>query len=175
MFKSRNKNIFYAALFSILVGTVVLNTLGNSLSVAGAFSLSGFSSLNPVKPLISSYNCETAKNWDCVEIKNIVIDHESSTQNDRTHYDTDDYHFIICNGVIGRDGQIITTENWEYQRSTPVDGWQNSGWNIIRIGIITSGINVSSTEIQVKRANLLAGTLTKKFDIASESIFASYF
>ena len=175
MFRSRNKNIFYAALFSIFVGTMVLNILGNSLPAAGAFSLSDYNSLNPVKPLILSYNSEAVKNWEYVEIKNIVMDHESSAQSDRAHYDADNCHFVICNGVIGQDGQIITTENWKYQQSTPIDRWQDSGWNIIRIGIITGGINVSSTEIQVKRANLLAGTLAKKFDIPPVSIFTSYF
>ena len=138
MFRSRNKNIIYSALFSIFLGSLILNLSGKTLPTAGAFSLSGYNSLNPVKSVVSSYDGDLQASWERIGTENIVIDTKSSS----AEYDVDAYHFIVCNGLVGEDGQIIVTDNWEKQIPALTGRWQDLSSKVIRVGIIIDGINM---------------------------------
>ena len=165
----------YSALFSIFVGTIILNLSGETLPTAGAFSLSGYNNLNPVKSAISSYNSDDENSWKRIGIQNIVMDQEDSSLQGSDYYDPNAFHFIVCNGLVGDNGQIITTENWKKQRLVYSWRWQEFGRDVILVGIITDGRDVTPTEVQFKRANSLAGELARKFDIPPVSIFTPFF
>jgi len=178
MFKSRNKNIIYSALFSIFVGSLILNLSGKTLQEAGAsgaFSLSEYNSLPSVKSIISCYDKENAYPWKKIVVQNIVVDNNYSSQNALSDYGLNDYHFIICNGNIGDNGQVISSENWKKQAAITSKRWNQFSRDVIRIGIITDDVLLSPTEAQIKRVNLLAGTLARKFDIPPMSIFTPFF
>ena len=175
MFKSRNKNVFFAALSSIFVGAIVLNLSENSVQTANAFSLSGYNMLNSVKNEVSSYGDDSIGSWDRIETKSIVISSDALTVDAYMSYNAEEYHFIICNGFVGDDGQIISTENWHAQLPVLTSQPFASDNNTIRIGIIISKSNVSPSEAQLKRSNILASLLARRFDIPPVSIFMPFF
>jgi hypothetical protein len=81
------------------------------------------------------------------------------------------YHFCICNGLGGGDGQIQKTEKWHRQWSiVPGRTWYGSS-QTIRICVIADGTTVHPTDCQIKRAEALVEGLCRKFDISPESIY----
>lgn len=80
------------------------------------------------------------------------------------------FHFCLCNGRGGNDGQIQTTEKWQRQWSIiPEPNWHGSG-QTIRICIIADGKTAPPTDSQVKRTEALVEVLCRVFDIKNELI-----
>ena len=109
MFKSRNKNVFFAALSAIFVGAIVLNLSENSIQTANAFSLTGYNELNSVKNEVSTYKSDSIGGWNSIETQSIVIASDSLTVDAYMSYNAEEFHFIVCNGFVGDHGQIIFT------------------------------------------------------------------
>ncbi len=66
--QSREEKIFAALLVSITAGAIVLMALGNNPPPAGAFSLSLYHSLDPIKKVILSRTPQSPGRWSCIEI-----------------------------------------------------------------------------------------------------------
>jgi hypothetical protein len=89
-----------------------------------------------------------------------------------------DCHFIICNGRVGHDGQILPTEKW--QKQWPVNPQSPNHVQTaavkrqtIYICVIANGTNTSPTDFQIKRTESLVAELCRKFNIPPEAIHYS--
>jgi hypothetical protein len=122
-----------------------------------------------------TYDKDNVYPWEKIVVQNIVVDNNYTSQNGLPDYDPADYHFIICNGNIGDNGQIISSQSWQKQAPIESKRWNQFNRGVIRIGIITDEELLSPTEAQIKRANLLAGVLARKFEIPPVSIFTPFF
>ena len=115
--RTRNARVFTAALISIILGAVILKTLGSNHPLAGAFSLSDYYRLTPIEKLLTSRKSQTLVHWDRVNIyysntragnikQLISLSGLANPQDIKCH-------FVVCNGLGGNDGQIQPTERWQ--------------------------------------------------------------
>jgi len=156
-------------------GAFVLIALGNNPPSAGAFCLSSYYSLGPVKDVIPSRACQSPDRWSRIEI------YYSGTEAGNIEYLTSlqrlaspedlNFHFVICNGFGGLDGQVQPTEKWQNQRSSMPDQSWYGGIQTIRICVIADGKNAHPTNCQLKRAEALVEGLCRVFNIHPQSIY----
>ena len=175
MFQTRKTKVFLSAVISLLIGAVILKVLGNNPPLVSAFSLSGYYSLEPVEELISSYAVQSERPWNRIEIyyntpKNNDIYQLPSTDN-KDNYKDFSCHFIVLNGVIGRNGQIQPTQTWQKQLSIAPGQTNSKNEHTIGICIITDGKTRHPTDFQAKRTEALAESLSRKFDIQPAFIY----
>ncbi len=81
-----------------------------------------------------------------------------------------DCHFVICNGLGGRDGLIQTTEKWKRQWSIIASHETLDSAQTIRICIIADGTDAKPTDFQVKRAEALTEEICRRFGIELAAI-----
>jgi hypothetical protein len=84
-------------------------------------------------------------------------------------------HFIICNGHVGRDGQIQPTGIWQEQSPASRQSRNHmrpaaKNRHTIYICIITNSRTSRPTGFQIKRTEALVEELCREFNIRSESI-----
>lgn len=172
--RSRRVRVFMSALFSILLGAVVLKALSFTPPSAGAFSLSQYYGLEPIESVIARENAHSHTRWNHIEITyNTPAAPAPDTQlppNNPVCYDDTKYHFIICNGFIGEDGQIIATQKWKKQKSITHAKNQHKGGRMIRIHIIPDNSTSRPTQIQETRTKKLTETLARIFHIQTDFI-----
>jgi len=173
--QSRVAKVLTALLVSMTTGAVVLMALGNNPPSAGAFCLSSYYRLGPVKEAIPSRVCQLPDRWNRIEIyysgtEAGNIEYLASVQGLASPEDLN-YHFVICNGFGGLDGQVQPTERWQRQWSSILDrSWYGSPATI-RICVIADGKNAHPTNCQVKRTEALIEGLCRVFTIQPQSIY----
>jgi len=118
---SRETKVLVVLGVSIILGAIILNALGHNPPSAGAFCLSRYYRLGSVKKTILSRADQSSGRWSRIEIYVIVpesgnIEHLASLS-DVGGDEHINCHFVICNGRVGHDGQILTTEKWQKQSS----------------------------------------------------------
>jgi hypothetical protein len=155
------------------VGATVLMALDKQSPSGGAFSLASYTNLNPIAQVALTVKPADPANWNCIEISYGPITSDSIRQltESGTFAGNDlNFHFVICNGEGGDDGQIQPTEKWRWQRPClPGGNWYGSG-QTIRICTVVDGSKVAPTDCQVKRTAALAEALARKFNIPSQQI-----
>lgn len=169
----RRTNVFTAALISIVILAVVLKSLNSSPPPAGAFSLSEYYRLSPIEEVISSNVMRTSRHWNSIEISYTDTKHvinNQLSQGGMVNYNFLDYHFIVCNGFIGGNGQIQATENWKRQLFI-APSQRGGSEQTIHIGIIVDGKITFPTDFQIKRAEALVEGLSERFGIRLTSIY----
>ncbi len=172
--QARVAKVLAILLASMTTGAIVLMALGHNPPSAGPFSLWTYYSLNPVKTAISTRIAQLPNRWNRIEIhcsgtRDGNIQRLASLKGLPNPKDAN-FHFCLCNGSGGRDGQIQPTEKWQRQRSAiPGGGWYGSG-QTIRICIVADGKTARATDNQMKRLQVLVETLGKKFSISRQSI-----
>jgi len=182
--RSRQTKVFAALLVSITVGAIILKALGNNPPSAGAFCLSRYYRLDPVEKSILSRAAQYPGRWSHIEIyysgtgAPTISGNESTCGSNRRIPDTrrdSRCHFIVCNGSIGHDGQILPTEEW--QRQCPPHQLHQSGHSqtghreqTIYICVIADDKVTRPTDFQIKRTEALVEGLSRKFNIRPESI-----
>lgn len=155
-------------------GAIILMALGHNAPAAGPFSLWTYYSLAPVKAAISTQEPQSANRWDRIEI------HFSGTRDGNiqrlallqglSNPRDANFHFCLCNGSGGLDGQILPTEKWRLQRSAiPGGGWYGSN-QAIRICIIADGKTARVTDNQMKRLQVLVEALSKEYSISPKAV-----
>ncbi len=170
----RSAKVLSAALISVIIGAVILQTLGSSPPSAGAFSLSDYYRLEPIEEVISSRHAQLPWRWNRIKIyhsspKTHNINQPASPSALTSPGDID-YHFVVCNGPAGNDGQIQSTEIWQRQLSiTHSQTWGGSE-KTIRICVIVGSKILRPTDFLIKRAEALIEALSRKFNIQSASI-----
>ena len=180
--QSRQTKVLVALLVSIVLCTILLNVLGHNPPSAGAFCLSQYYRLVPVEKLIRSREVQRSRYWKWIEIyyneagsgSNMQVEQPGSLSGDSGQEDMN-CHFIIYNGLAGHDGRIKSTEKWNKQ--LPVNRPANNNKRRARqneqtiyISIVTNDQNPQPTNLQIKRAEVLAEELCREFNIKPESI-----
>ena len=160
--QSRQTKVLITLLISMIVGVVMLRALGYNPPSAGGFCLSEYHRLRPVETIVLCRTAQSLDRWERIEVC-------------RGDGDTD-CHFIVCNGLIGHDGQILPTENWTRQRPArgqSPDNVQPGGQDArtILICVIGHGTTAPPTNYQMKRTETLVLELCRDFGIQSESVF----
>jgi len=177
-----------ALLVSIISGGAILNALGHNPPAAGAFCLSRYYRLVPVETAIESRDSHRAGHWRRIEIYysgggSGMQETASGGEGDRQvaslggpgRRQDINCHFFVCDGYIGRDGQIQPTEKWKSQ--SPVirqsqDALRSEAENesTLFICIITNDKANRPTAFQIIRTETLVQELCRRFDITSGAI-----
>ena len=186
--QSRQTKVLITLLISIVVCTIILNTLGHNPPSAGAFCLSQYYRLVPVEKLIRSRQVERPRFWKWIEIyysendsndlmlSGVDMGIEKLDSLSCTSDQEDmDCHFIICNGYYGLDGQIKSTDKWKKQLpvTCPPDNDKRRtvlNEQTIYICIVMNSKKPQPTNFQIKRADVLVEELCREFNIKSGSI-----
>lgn len=164
-----------ALLVSMTIGAAVLIALGNNPPSAGPFCLYTYYRLDHIEKSIESRAVQSTNRWNCIEIfysntKAGNIEQLASRNGLSNPMDLN-CHFVICNGLGGKDGQIQDTEKWQRQWSIiPGKTWYGSN-RTIRICVIADGKTTFPTDYQRKRVEALIETLFRKFNIEPKSIY----
>jgi hypothetical protein len=170
----RTAKVLVALLVSMTTGSMVLLAMGNNHPSGGPFCLASYYQLDPVEKAILSESFQSPSRWENIEI------YKSGTQVGNIKQlaslsglgapEDLDCHFVICNGLGGKDGQIQPTEKWQRQWSIiPGRTWYG-GSDTIRVCVIADSKSARPTDSQIKRTEALIETLSRKFDIRAESI-----
>ena len=171
----RVAKVLVVLLVSMTMGAVVLMALGNNPPSEGPFCLSSYYHLDPIEEAVRSRTCQAPDRWKSIEVYysgtgagNVE---QLASLNGLASPEDLNCHFVVCNGLGGSDGQIQTTEKWQRQWSiAPSRTWYGSG-QTIRICAIADSKSVNPTDYQLKRIEALVEGLSRKFNIAHESIY----
>lgn len=175
VFQSRQTKVLVVLVVSMIAGAIVLGALGYHPPSAGAFCLSDYHRLMPVKTTVLCRTTQSLGRWNRIEIyRTSEIEEIDSLQYVVSNIDTN-CHFVICNGRIGCDGQILPTEKWEQQMSV-----NRPSQNDIRPGVqderaificvIMNGPTARPTNYQMKRTETLVLELCRRLRIQSKSV-----
>lgn len=161
-------------LLSMTAGAAVLMLLGNNPPSAGAFCLSSYYMLATTDKLINSSVPQAMDRWSRIEIC-----YSGTSWGNRellakamglSSPDLLPYHFVVCNGIGGQDGQILPTAAWDLQRSV-LDKSARPKIGTITICIIADCKAAYPTDTQIKRVDCLVDALCKRFHISSSRVY----
>jgi hypothetical protein len=179
---TREKKVLVILGISITLGTIILNALGHNPPSAGAFCLSRYYRLGPVKKAIHSRADQSQKRWSQIKIDYSGTEsgniEELALLSKVDSPEDVNYHFIICNGNGGPDGLIQPTEKWQRQSSITAGQSRNDETvfsetpteETIYICVIADNETSFPTDFQIKRTEELVEGLCRKFNIQPESI-----
>lgn len=170
----RSAKILVFLVVSMTAGALVLMALDRQSLSAGAFSLVSYTNLNPVEEVAASPLISEVQNWNRLEI---FYSRTSSGNIDLlaklsglTGSEDLNFHFLVCNGSGGVDGQIQSTERWGRQRPALSGGnWYGTA-QTIRICVIGNGPRKMPSSYQIKRTCALAELLSRKYGISARQI-----
>jgi hypothetical protein len=164
--------VLVALLMSMTVGAVVLMVLGSNPPSAGPFCLATYYKLDSVDHALHSEQPQAANRWNAIEIffsgtrgGNADRLAEVNRLNSAAELNC---HFIICNGVGARDGEIESTQRWQTQRSARLDAPGTD--RTIRVCLIGNGTSAVPTEYQLGRLRILLENLCRKFSIPNDAV-----
>ncbi|MCF7972653.1 MAG: hypothetical protein K9N55_02445 [Phycisphaerae bacterium] len=166
--------VLLVLLISMTSGAIILMFLGNNAPSSGAFCLSSYYQLESAEAAVASRTEESPDRWSRVEVfysntKGGDINWLAA-RSGLTDARELNCHFVICNGLGGNDGDILTTEKWQNQESVvPLQNWYSAS-QTIRICVVADGKNSFPTDCQKKRVNTLLRSLTRKFHITTDNI-----
>lgn len=168
---ARSLRVVAALVLAMTAGASVLMLLDRQGPPAGAFSLASYTTLDSVDNTISYSG--NAYAWNRIEICwSGTVTGDINTLAGLEGKDAGDinFHFIVCNGVSGKDGLIEACSRWDLQRSAmPDDNWYGSS-ETIRICVVGDGVKAMPTDTQIQRTKSLVESLSRKFDIESDLI-----
>ncbi|MDD5326882.1 MAG: N-acetylmuramoyl-L-alanine amidase [Phycisphaerae bacterium] len=171
----RVAKVLAALLVSMTIGAIILMALGNNPPSAGPFCLSNYYRLDSIEKAIFSETAQSPHRWNSIEIYYSATKagnvEQLASLNGLTSPEDLNYHFVVCNGLGGDDGEIQSTEKWQKQWSIiPGQTWYGSG-QAIRICVIADNETVYPTNTQVKRVDALIEKLSRKFNIPPDYIY----
>lgn len=172
----REVKVLTALSASMTVGFIVMMALGDNPPPAGAFCLASYYHLEPSESVISSVPPGSLRSWKRIEVAQVPIRTTSdrsigdSGTNDLTALNVS--HFLVCNGIIGGNGQIQATRMWYEQQQVEPQQGQGPQERTIRICVIISGKVNRPTDLQMKRVEALVKNLSREFRIGPD--FISY-
>lgn len=173
--RPRMVKVLASLVTSMTVGAIVLLALEKRPLPAGAFSLASYSRLDSVEQITASRTASWPGRWNRIEIfysKTVAANiKQIASLRGLERPDDVNFHFLVCNGRGGGNGQIQTGERWQRQWSCVPGGmWYGSGKSI-RICVVADGGRVPPTDCQMKRTGELVELLSRKFGIKPEHIF----
>lgn len=160
-----------AVLFTLLVamtgGAIILMALDGFAPSKAAYSLSSYLRLDPIDQVVKSSIAAPVASWRSIEVFYSQTDSGNAKElpllASLAGKSAKPYHFVVCNGNGGVDGQIEVTAEWQAQAAFSKDG-------VIHICVIGKERSRPATEKQIQRTNLLIDTLTRSFDIAPRDV-----
>lgn len=176
--RSRQARVLLALLVAIAVGTMILNFLGHTPPTAGAFCLSHYNRLAPVREALHSRSAQYPGRWKRIEVNYSNCDpniSQANFLNSSAGCEFSGCHFIICDDPTSQDGQIHSTEEWQRQWSANgqlPNGTRSPAEDIqtIHISVITSGDSDRPTDFRIRRTRELVELLCARFHIQPESV-----
>ena len=189
MGRSRQTKVLGILFVSMLIGAAILNAMSHSPLSASAFCLSQYYDLAPVEEALGHGAVRFPQRWNQIEIRygnhgdfqtgtthgSGKVPAQPGPSESTTQCEDADCHFIICDGYIGGDGQIRSTENWLSQFAAnrniqdrpelPEDTGQT-----ICICIATSDELTAPSDFQIRRTEALVEELCRRFRIEPEAI-----
>ena len=171
----RTAKVLAALLVSMTVGAIVLMALGQNPPSAGPFCLASYYRLDPVEKAVACRTPLVPERWKCVEIYysgtkagNIK---QLASLGGLENQDEIDCHFVVCNGLGGRNGQIQATESWRRQWSIILARNRYGSEKTVRICLIGNSTTAKPTDSQRRRTEALVEGLCRKWYIAPEHIY----
>jgi hypothetical protein len=171
----RVAKVLVALLASMTIGAVILMAMSGSPPSAGPFSLSTYYRLDPIEQIILSEATQSSDRWNCIEVYFSGttagnIDQLASVSG-LSSADLIDCHFVVCNGLGGKDGQVEATKKWQRQWAViPSRTWYGTP-QTIRICVVADGQDRLATNSQLRRTERLADKLARRFNIDPVSIY----
>ena len=172
--QSRVAKVLAALLISMTTGAVLLMSLGSNPPSAGAFCLSSYYRLCPIDKAISAKTTLEQGRWNQIEVYYSQTKagnlEQLASLNGLAKPEDLNCHFVMCNGLGGGDGQILSTEKWQKQWScVPARGWYGNA-KTIRICVIGDFKANKATNCQRKRTEALVEMLYRQFNVQPENI-----
>jgi len=159
---------------SMTIGAVVLLALEKRPLPAGAFSLASYSRLNPIEQITGAHAASWGGRWNRIEVfySGTAAGNIQQLASLRGLEQAGDvnFHFLVCNGRGGEDGQIQVGERWRKQWSCVPGGIWYGGGKTIRICVVANGDSVLPSDCQNKRTGELVEWLSRRFGVVSEQI-----
>lgn len=169
---SRTVKILISLVAGMTAGAGLLMLLDQKAPSEGAFSLSSYTRLDPVDFVIAHPGGNYA--WNRIEVffsgtTGGNLDTLAQGWGLRNSEELN-FHFVVYNGLDGRDGLIERTDRWVRQHSAmPSPRWYGSA-ETIRICVISDGVRATPTESQIRRTTTLVEKLGRQFGIRTEDI-----
>ncbi len=162
-------------LVSMTAGAILLMSLGNNPPSGGAFCLSSYYKLASPDQAVASRTEQMADRWQRIEIcysgtRGGNIEWLAYLQGLSRLQDLE-CHFVLCNGLGGDDGQILTTARWDSQQFVRFSLNGEGGQGTVRICLVSDGRQTYPTDCQIKRVEALVNTLCRRFGISPESVY----
>jgi len=171
----RVAKVLVVLLISMTAGAVVLMSINGKPPSAGPFCLSAYYRLDPIEDAIYSQAAQNTSRWNCIEIyfsqtKAGNIKQLASLAGN-TSPDQIDCHFVVCNGLGGTDGEILSTTKWQRQWSIiPGRNWYGTP-QTIRICVVADGQESLASNAQIRRVEALVEKLSRHFQIDSQAVY----
>lgn len=171
----RVAKVLAALLASMTIGAIAMMALGNNPPSAGPFCLANYYNLGTVEKALHTKVPHYPGRWNSVQIfysgtraGNLE---QIASLNGLASADELNCHFCVCNGLGGKDGQIIPTKKWLNQWSViPAANWYGDT-QTIRICVVADGHKAKPTDCQIKRVQDLVKILCRKFYIRPSSVY----
>ncbi len=173
--QARTSRVLIVLIVSMTIGAVVLMALDNGGPQGGPWwSLVSYLKLNPIEHSVSDAAANSVQTWNRVEVfysnttrgnlRELAILHELQTGQDLNA------HFIVCNGLGAKDGQIDPTKRWQTQSPCLPDGRWRGTVDTVRICVVADGIGTMPKETQRTRTADLVKFLRKKYKISRKQV-----
>ncbi len=168
--------VLAALLVSMTAGTAVLMALSGRPPVAGPFSLASYVSLPPIKDAVHSGVAQQGEGWNSIEVyfsgsRAGNIEQLAALYGLSRAVDIN-CHFVVCNGLGGGDGQVLSTAKWQRQLPIIPARPRQGQSRTIRMCVIAvaESPNTMPTEYQVQRVYALTDKLCHSFGINPRAI-----
>ncbi len=145
------------------IGALVLMALDHQGPSAGAYSLSSYLRLDPVEEVVRNTVRAEAADWGRIEV---VYSYTSGGNAEELALLTalgdggpSEFHFVVCNGHGGNDGQVQAGTYWQNQQMC------SSRSETIRVCVISDAQGDGLTDSQRQRTGALVESLSRTFDI----------
>lgn len=161
--QNRNITVLFSLIASMTIGALVLMALDDRGPSAGAYSLSSYLRLDPVEEVVRNTITAEPVAWGRIEI---VYSYTNGGNADELALLTGlgdggpaEFHFVVCNGNGGNDGQIQAGSYWQKQQ---ICGRKSE---TIRVCVISDRQSNTLTDSQRQRTNALVESLSRTFEI----------
>ncbi|MHC4124110.1 MAG: hypothetical protein ACYSSI_11090 [Planctomycetota bacterium] len=171
----RVARVLVILLISMTVCTTVLMLLSNNPPSAGPFCLASYYNLGSVEKAVISRAAQSSSRWNSIEVYYSTTKagniQQLASLAGLSSPDDLNCHFVICNGLGGRDGQIMPTEKWQRQWSVIPDHTWYGSVQTIRICVIANGRTSFCTDFQKKRTEAVVEHLFRKFSVKPDNVY----
>ena len=166
--QNRNITVFFSLVASMTLGALVLMALDDNGPGAGAYSLSSYLRLDPVEKVVKNTIQADPMQWGRIEVVYSQTNggnvEELALLTGLADGGPSDFHFVVCNGNGGSDGQIQAGRLWQTQQTC------KGKTETVRVCVISDDKSDTVTDSQLQRTNALVESLSRTFDVGSRKI-----